>query len=56
MEQTKYNVTAEEILLDLEMLTDGIFEAETEREEGSLLLKFTNGLSFRITVQPLPCR
>ncbi len=51
MQQTKYNVTAEQIAIDLETLTDGIFEAVTERRNHFLVLTFTNGQRFRIIVQ-----
>ena len=49
----KYTVTAEQIMLDLETLTDGIFEAKTEREGNSLVLTFSNGQTFRIAVLPV---
>ncbi len=51
MEQRKYDVTEEQIVTDLELLTDGVFEAETERSGNALLLSFTNGRRFRVTVQ-----
>ena len=51
MEQTKYVVTTGKILNDLEALTEGIFEAESVREEDALVLTFTNGQVFRIRVE-----
>ena len=52
MEQKKYEVTKEQILLDLKLLTDGIFEAEIKEEGGALVLIFKNGQTFRILVEP----
>ncbi len=54
MEQMKYVVTTGKILNDLEALTEGIFEAESVREEDALLLTFTNGQVFRIRVECVP--
>ncbi len=54
MEQKKYEVTKEQILLDLKLLTDGIFEADVKEEDGTLVLVFTNGQTFRILVEPQP--
>ena len=51
MKQRKYEVTAEQIALDIRTLIDGIFEAETETTEEGLLLNFTNGQQFRILVR-----
>ena len=51
MEPMKYNVTAEQIALDLETLAEGMFEAETARERNALLISFTNGQQFLVTVQ-----
>ena len=53
MEPMKYSVTVDQILSDLETLTDGIFEAETERGETELLLAFSNGQTFRIRVEDI---
>ena len=54
MEQKKYEVTKEQILSDLKLLTDGIFEAEITEKDGTLVLSFTNGQIFRIVVEPQP--
>ena len=54
MEQKKYEVTKEQILLDLKLLADGIFEAEIKEKGGTLVLSFTNGQTFRILVEPQP--
>ncbi len=51
MEEQKYKVTKEEILFDLKLLTDGIFDGEVSEEEGTLVLKFNNGQSFRLFLQ-----
>ena len=53
MKPKKYHVTAEQIIRDLEVLTDGIFEAETKKGETFLLLSFSNGQKFGIFVQTL---
>ena len=53
MEQKKYEVTKEQILLDLKTLTDGIFEAEIAEADGALILRFTNGQVFRLCVGEL---
>ena len=53
MEQKKYKITVEQILLDLRLLSDGIFEAEIAEESDALVLSFTNGQTFRIFVEPL---
>ena len=57
MEQKKYEVTKEQILLDLKLLADGIFEAEVAEEraeEGAALrVAFTNGQVFRVAVEEL---
>lgn len=60
MKLRKYHVTAEQIVRDLEVLTDGIFEAKTEKGETCLLLSFSNGQKVGIFVQmlenfPQPC-
>ena len=52
MKQKKYEVTKEQILLDLKLLADGIFEAEISEKDGVLVLSFTNGRIFRIAVEP----
>ncbi len=53
MKQKKYEVTKEQILSDLKLLADGIFEAEITETNGALVLSFTNGQTFCIHVEPL---
>ena len=54
MEPMKYTVTVDELLNDLETMTDGIFDAETTRGENELVLVFSNGQTFRIRVEDIP--
>lgn len=46
----KYEVTKEQLLLDFRLLADGIFEGEIVEENGALMLRFTNGQTFLITI------
>ncbi len=51
MEQEKYVVTKEQLMLDLMLLAEGIFEGELGQSGGGLLISFTNGQQFRIAVE-----
>ncbi len=51
MEEKKNNVTKEEILSDLEIISEDIFEAEVSKVDGVLILIFNNGQSFRLFLQ-----
>lgn len=53
MKPRKYEVTTAQILRDIESLIDGIFEAETEKTGECILLNFTNGRQFLISVHQI---
>ena len=50
MEQKKYTVTKEDILLDLTLLTDGIFDGEVARIKDGLEVWLSNGQVFALIV------
>lgn len=52
-QQKNYVVTKAQLLIDLKLLTDGIFEGETRDTADGLLLAFPNGQTFRIAVEEL---
>lgn len=51
MEQTKYRVSKEQLLLDLRLLSEGIFEGECAEEDGALVVTFSNGQRFFVRVE-----
>ena len=46
--EKKYTVTKEDLLLDLRLMSDGVFEGEVREENCALVIKFTNGQTFRV--------
>lgn len=50
MEQKKYTVAKEDILLDLMLLTDGLFDGETACGTDALEVRFSNGQVFLLSV------
>ena len=50
MEPMKYTVTKEDILLDLLLLTDGLFDGEVVRVSDALEVRFAGGQVFLLSV------
>ncbi len=46
-----YLLTEEDILRDLTIFSDEVFDADLEEEPSALLVKFRNGQVFRISVK-----
>ena len=53
MEPKKYRVDESAVLFDLLLLADGIFDAEIVAENQTLLMKFGNGQTFRLSLQEI---
>ena len=53
MEQKKYEVDKNEVLFDFLLLSDAIFDAEIVAEIHTLLLKFGNGQTFRLSLKEI---
>ena len=49
--EQKYKVTKEEILLDLKLLTDGIFDGDISEEDGALVIKLFGVQRFCLILQ-----
>lgn len=46
-----YLLTEEDLLRDLTIFSDEVFDGEVEQERSALVVKFRNGQTFRITVK-----
>ena len=51
MEEKNYKVEKEELLFELRMLAEGIFDAEIEDANGALVFAFENGQKFILEVK-----
>ena len=49
-EEGRYILTEQDILRDLVIFADEVFDAELEQEGSALIVKFRNGQTFRISV------
>ena len=49
-EECCYILTEQDILRDLVIFADEVFDAESEQEGSALIVKFRNGQTFRISV------
>ena len=49
-EEGRYILTEQDILRDLVIFADEVFDAESEQEGSALIVKFRNGQTFRISV------
>ncbi len=49
-EEGRYILTEQDILRDLVIFADEVFDAESEQEGSVLVVKFRNGQTFRISV------
>ena len=49
-EEGRYILTEQDILRDLVIFADEVFDAESEQEGSALVVKFRNGQTFRISV------
>ena len=51
IDERPYLLTEKDILRDLAIFADEVFDAEAEQEESALVVKFHNGQTFRIIVK-----
>ena len=51
MEEMSYKVEKEELLFELRILAEGIFDANIEEENGALAFQFANGQNFIVDVK-----
>ena len=51
IDERAYLLTEKDILRDLAIFADEVFDAETEQEGSAVIVKFHNGQTFRIVVE-----